>query len=172
LIQATDGRLYGAADEGGFNNRGTVFRITTAGALVRLHSFDASDGAFPLSPPLQGTDGNLYGTTANGGPRNPTHCSEGTPLDGCGTVFRESLGLKPFVKSVVRAGHVGDSIIILGNDLTGSSSVTFNGAAATFSIVSDTGISATVPTGATTGLIQVVMPSTTLSSNLVFRVLP
>jgi uncharacterized repeat protein (TIGR03803 family) len=172
LIQATDGRLYGGADEGGFNNRGTVFRITTAGALIRLHSFDASDGAFPLSPLLQGTDGKIYGTTAQGGPQNRTACPEGGPPYGCGTIFRESLGMKPFVKSVFRAGHVGDSIIILGNNLTGSTSVIFNGIAATFSIVSDTEITATVPTGAATGLIQVVTPSTTLASNLVFRVLP
>ena len=171
LIQATDGRLYGAGEYGGFNNRGTSFRITTAGALTRLHSFDANDGAYPLGALLQGTDGSIYGTTASGGPRNRSVCTEGAPY-GCGTVFRESLGIKPFVKSVVRAGHIGDSIIILGNNLTGSTSVTFNGTAATFSVVSDTEITATVPTGATTGSIKVVTPTATLTSNLAFRVLP
>ena len=172
LIQATDGRLYGSAQAGGHNNRGTAFRVTTAGVFARLHSFDANDGAEPLAALVQGTDGSIYGTTAGGGPRNRTVCPEIPPAYGCGTVFRESLAAKPFVKSVVRAGHVGDSIIILGNNLTGSTSVSFNGTAATFTVVSDTEITATVPAGATTGSIQVVTPSSTLASNLVFRILP
>lgn len=171
LIQATDGKLYGAGDEGGFNNRGTLFRMTTAGTLIRLHSFHATDGAYPLSPLIQGTDGNIYGTTANGGPTDRKVCPEASPF-GCGTVFRMSLGIKPFVKTVQPAGGVGDSVIILGNGLTGSSSVTFNGTAATFSVVSDTEITATVPTGATTGPIHVVTPSATLATPVGFRVLP
>ena len=59
---------------------------------------------------------------------------------------------------------------ILGNSLTGTSSVTFNGTAAAFTLVSDTEITATVPTGATTGTIQVVTPGGTLTSNVAFRV--
>jgi uncharacterized repeat protein (TIGR03803 family) len=172
LVLATDGRLYGTTVEGGFNDRGIVFRMTSGGVLTRLHSFDATDGAAPLSAVVEGTDGNIYGTTTNGGPRNKALCANGGPPFGCGTTFRLSLGLKPFVKTVQPAGKVADSILILGNGLTGSTNVTFNGTAATFTVVSDTEITATVPAGATTGSIQVVTPSTTLSSNSAFHILP
>jgi len=172
LIQATDGKLYGATTEGGFNNRGTSFRTTTTGTLTRLHSFHANDGATPLATLVQGTDGNIYGTTAQGGPVDRTACPAGGPPYGCGTVFRESLGIAPFVKTAPAGGTVGDSVFILGNNLTGATSVTFNGTAATFSVVSDTEITAAVPAGASSGSIHVVTPSTTLTSNAAFRVLP
>ncbi len=172
LIQATDGKLYGSTVEGGTNNRGTAFRVTTAGTFARLHSFDSTDGAYPQSPLVQSTDGNFYGNTSNGGPMDKANCAgAGSPF-GCGTVFRLSLGLKPFVKSVQPGATAGTSVIILGNGLTGSTSVTFNGTASTFSVVSDTEITATVPTGATTGPIHVVTPDATLASPVAFHVLP
>lgn len=68
------------------------------------------------------------------------------------------------------AGKVGKKVIILGNNLTGSISVKFNGKAATFKVVSDTEITATVPSGATTGKVSVVTPSGTLNSNPQFVV--
>jgi uncharacterized protein (TIGR03437 family) len=65
---------------------------------------------------------------------------------------------------------VGQSVLILGNDLTGSTSVTFNGVEATFTVESDTYIKATVPKGATTGTVSVVTPFGTLNSNPQFVV--
>jgi uncharacterized protein (TIGR03437 family) len=61
---------------------------------------------------------------------------------------------------------------ILGSDLTGATNVTFNGVAATFTVVSASEITSTVPTGATTGKVQVVTPTRTLKSNLRFQVRP
>jgi len=63
-------------------------------------------------------------------------------------------------------------VIILGNGLTGSTSVTFNGTAATFTVVSNTQITATVPTGATTGTVSVTTPTGTLNSSPTFQILP
>ena len=75
--------------------------------------------------------------------------------------------------AVQEAGAVGAPMTIFGNNLTGATSVTFNGVAAAFSVVSDTEITTTVPAGATTGSIQVVTASSsTLSSNVAFVVLP
>jgi uncharacterized repeat protein (TIGR03803 family) len=111
---------------------------------------------------FQATDGNLYGTTYYGG-------SLGL-YNGSGTVFRISLGLAPFVQTVPASAKNGSTVRILGTDLTSATSVTFNGAPATFAVVSATEITATVPTGATTGTIQVVTPSGTLSSNVPFRI--
>jgi hypothetical protein len=53
-----------------------------------------------------------------------------------------------------------------------ATSVTFNGTAATFTVKAKTLIIATVPSGATTGTIQVATPSGTLSGNVPFIVLP
>lgn len=68
------------------------------------------------------------------------------------------------------SGTVGAAVKILGTDLTGATSVTFNGTAATFTVVSASEITTTVPTGATTGLVEVTTPGGTLKSNKNFTV--
>jgi uncharacterized repeat protein (TIGR03803 family) len=67
LMQATDGNLYGTTSWGGANQgdytSGTVFRITTAGVLTTLHSFDGTDGGYPWAGLIQADDGNFFGAT-------------------------------------------------------------------------------------------------------------
>ena len=70
LIQATDGNFYGTTPGGGAHGAGTVFRITPAGALTSLHSFNSTDGAVPYAGLVQASNGALYGTTADGGRRD------------------------------------------------------------------------------------------------------
>jgi acetyl-CoA acetyltransferase len=83
------------------------------------------------------------------------------------------MGLRPFVETRPATAKAGAAIEILGSVLAGATSVTFNGTPATFAVnTSGTAISATVPIGATSGTIQVVTPSGTLSSNVPFRVRP
>ncbi len=67
LIQGKDGLLYGSTYSGGPDGDGTIFRITTSGALTTLHAFSGSDGSSPDGMLLQAADGNLYGTTYLGG---------------------------------------------------------------------------------------------------------
>jgi uncharacterized repeat protein (TIGR02543 family) len=71
LVQATDGNFYGTTTAGGIHVMGTLFKITSGGALTPLYNFcslsGCSDGANPYATLVQGTDGNLYGTTARGG---------------------------------------------------------------------------------------------------------
>jgi uncharacterized protein (TIGR03437 family) len=67
---------------------------------------------------------------------------------------------------------VGAAVKILGTNLTGTTNVEFNGTAATFTVISSSEITTTVPTGATTGTVQVVTPAGTLSGNVPFRVTP
>ncbi len=64
LVFGRDGYLYGATSVGGSNGYGTVFKITTNGALTVLHSFDGGGFRAYCGPGLTlGSDGYLYGTT-------------------------------------------------------------------------------------------------------------
>jgi uncharacterized repeat protein (TIGR03803 family) len=158
LVQATDGNLYGTTYFGGANEYGTVFSITPSGTLTTLHSFDGTGGEDPIAGLVQDTDGNFYGTTYFGG------------ANSVGTAFSLSVGLGPFVEAQPTSGAMGTIVKILGTSLTGSTSVTFNGTPATFTVVSGSEITTTVPNGATTGTVQVVTPGGTLSSNVPFQV--
>jgi hypothetical protein len=89
---------------------------------------------------------------------------------GCGTAFSLSVSLGPFVETLPAIGKVGAAVKILGTDLTGATSVSFNGTAAVFKVVSSSEITTKVPAGANTGKVRVVTPSVTLSSNAPFRV--
>ena len=66
LTLASDGYFYGTTSLGGTFGYGTVFRADASLNLAILHSFNGTDGARPLTPPVQGPDGNLYGVTSSG----------------------------------------------------------------------------------------------------------
>jgi hypothetical protein len=138
--------------------------MTLSGVLTSLYSFniDGVDGSFPNNKVFQATDGGFWGTTNQGG---NTDCS-----GGCGTTFRIRNGLGRFVQNVPTAGRVGAKVIILGNDLTGTSGITFNGTSAQFRVISASEIDTAVPTGATTGKVEVTTPHGTLVSSVDFRV--
>lgn len=164
LMQATDGELYGTTDGGGFWGQGTLFRITPEGARATLHNFcgqsPCPDGAAPYAVVLQATNGAFYGVASNGAEYSD------------GAVYSLAEGLAPFVATVPTSGKALAKVIILGNNLTGTTRVSFNGTTATFTVVSDTEITAAAPTGATTGTVEVTTPSGTLNSNVVFHVVP
>ena len=68
LVLAPDGNFYGTSPEGGTNSIGNVFRVTPAGVVTSLVSFDSSSlGGAPSAGLALGADGNLYGVTASGG---------------------------------------------------------------------------------------------------------
>jgi uncharacterized repeat protein (TIGR03803 family) len=161
LIQASDGNFYGTTNAGGSNSGGTIYEITSAGVFSSLYNFCSASSCTGENPGYalgQATNGEFIGTTTAGG------------ADGYGNVFSYSVGLGPLVETVPVAAKAGKRVIILGNGLTGSTSVTFNGTTATFTVESDTYITATVPAGATTGTVSVVTPAGTLNSNPQFVV--
>jgi uncharacterized repeat protein (TIGR03803 family) len=85
LVQGADGQFYGTTTQGGnlaLNGGlgyGTVFKITSAGALTPLFAFDVTNGDWPQVSILGGLivqpegglilarDGNFYGMAASGG---------------------------------------------------------------------------------------------------------
>ena len=81
MIQAKNGKLYGATGFGGANSSGNVYNVTTAGVHTSLHDFnnttDASCGGFgfPTVSLLQVTDGSFYGINYAGGL-------------GCGSIYK------------------------------------------------------------------------------------
>ena len=70
------------------------------------------------------------------------------------------------------SGRAGATVTINGKTFNGASSVTFNGVAATFTVGSSIKITATVPSGATTGKIAVTTPGGTAPSATDFTVTP
>ncbi|MFM2134982.1 MAG: hypothetical protein RL021_382 [Bacteroidota bacterium] len=67
------------------------------------------------------------------------------------------------------SGTAGTSVTVSGSGFTGATGVQFNGVAAgTFTVLSDTQLTAVVPVGATTGLISVLKGSCSASSSTNF----
>jgi len=139
--------------------------MTFSGKLTTLYTFctaqtNCAEGGEPTDM-VQFTGGNFFAsTTAFWGGTSP------------GTVIRMSMGFHPFASFVRPSGKVGAIVRILGQGMTGTSSVSFNGTDAAFTIRSDTYLTATVPAGATTGFVTIATSGGTLKSNKIFRVTP
>ncbi len=170
LVQATDGNFYGLGVNGGsVNGYGSLFKITPAGVFTALYNFDISTGAYPRTTLLQHTNGLLYGTTQSGGSGSLASCSPGS----CGVIYSVNIGAAPFVTFAGAAvAKVGKTVEILGQGFTGTTSVSFGTAAASYTVVSDNYLTATVPNGATTAVVSVKTAGGRLTSNRVFRVTP
>lgn len=67
LVVGSDGNFYGTTAGGGNSSAGTVFKLTPAGVLTTLVSFDYMNGRYPTAALVEGNDGNFYGTTGVGG---------------------------------------------------------------------------------------------------------
>lgn len=168
LIVGSDGNLYGTTHDGGvpqnnFNAFGTIFRITLDGTFTTLYTFctqtGCPDGAAPGNL-VQSVDGRFFGAT------------ESQTATGDGTIFRAENSLPPFVQALPTFGKAETGVLILGDNLLGTTGVSFNGAPATFKVLSKHQIKASVPAGATTGTLSVVTGQGTLATNVVFSVVP
>jgi uncharacterized repeat protein (TIGR03803 family) len=84
VVPGSSGRFYGTTYQGGINNYGTVFELTSSGTLTTLVSFTGTNGAYPGAHPhgglALGTNGDLYGVTSEGGSNN------------LGTIFKLTAG--------------------------------------------------------------------------------
>ena len=159
LIAGSDGNLYGATVWGGTGLYGTIFEMSTGGTYAVLNNFNAPTGAGPYSTPMEHTSGVIFGMTARGG----------TP--GKGVVYSFDNGIAPFALLNIRGGAVGNSVGILGSGFSGTTRVTFNGTSASFRVLNDTYLTATVPSGET-GFVTVTTSSGILLSNRIFKVTP
>ncbi len=123
LLQASDGNFYGTTGNGGANNYGTVFKITSAGIETVMRSLGAgfnpgflpTDAYAPQGALVQGSDGALFGTSVSGGGGS---CGN---TFSCGTVFRITLAgdysiLYAFATSSTKSGHGPSPYLIQGRD--------------------------------------------------------
>jgi uncharacterized repeat protein (TIGR03803 family) len=171
VTQTPGGAFYGTtyggghADEcGGQGPSGLIWTFTPSTGYAIVHCLidqqSPEDGAGPQAPLLLHSSGLFFGDNSFGG----------LPQTSGGTFFSLGAGVAPGVNFVMSANKVGKTVGILGQGLKTTSAVAFNGVSASFHIVSDTYITAKVPTGASTGFVTVTTSDGTLSSNQQFRV--
>jgi hypothetical protein len=149
--------------------------LTSSGAA---YVFRRVAGAWTQQPPLTAPDAvaqdslgwavAVSGETALvGAPHRAA-----TTHPGGGAAFVFLLDPLPVLTSFAPAtGLVGTSVGISGSGFTGATAVDFKDAAATFTVDSDTHITATVPSGATSGPITVTTPGGTAASAGSFTVI-
>ena len=164
LIQANDGKFYGATTIYGTNGTGTIFQVTSAGVSAPMHNFAITTGYEDQVSVFQHTGGNFFGDTGAGGVSSKPS----------GVFFELNTGLSPFTRMLpsLSSAKVGKVVQFLGQGFTGTTAVRFNGVAATFTVVSDTFLTAVVPSGAQTGSVTITTPARTLTSDKTFRVTP
>ena len=186
LRQHTNGKLYGEATAGGAAGHGALFSFDVG--LVPFISLQPTSGL--VSQPVGIMGGGLTGTTSV--KFNGTNAAFSIVSDTYALTSVPSGATTGFVKATIpgtlksnqkflvtpvvlsfspASGPVGATVVITGNSLTGATKVTFGGVKALiFSVDSYTQITATVPTGAKTGKIQVTTPGGTASSPATFTV--
>jgi uncharacterized repeat protein (TIGR03803 family) len=192
LLQNTNGILYGDTIQGGTSGGSGcgVFYSWNAGLkpFVSLVSTSGKVGKMVeiLGQGFKGTTGvSFNGVAATFKVVSPTYLTAVVPTGATtGSVTVKTPGgtltsNKPFrVTPVILSfspsgGKVGSLVTITGNSLTQTTKVTFGGVKATsFTVNSDTHVTATVPTGAKTGRIGITTPGGTATSSGIFTVQP
>jgi hypothetical protein len=168
LIQASDGNLWGTVLNNGTSaTNGFIFSASLDGAPLQTISFDGTNGDGPDTQLLQSSDGKLVGTTSSGGVVPKGDISGGV-------VFTLDDGLPAPAAAIATftpwSGAVGSKVTIRGTNFVGTTAVTFNGVAATLTVLDVNFISATVPAGATTGPITATTAGGASTSTQIFTV--
>ena len=95
LVQGSDGSFYGTTQYGGTNgDYGTVFKISSSGALTSLYSFMGGNDGWGPNGLVQGSDDSFYGTTTSGG------------QGGDGTMFRLTVVPEPQLTIILSGANV------------------------------------------------------------------
>src|SRR5262245_41490682 len=64
MVEGSNGDFYGTEPVGGTFFGGTAFKLSKAGSLTTIHSFDCdTEGCGPNAPLVRGRNGHFYGTT-------------------------------------------------------------------------------------------------------------
>ena len=188
LMLHTNGTLYGMTFTGGAHGYGSIYSVN-AGLKAFVKPLNKVAAKVGSSFGLLGQGFNTaIGVTIGAGTATPTVKSDtymtAKPVLGATTaqvIVDEPGGnlstpltfnITPTISSFSpTSGPVGTVVVITGQSLTGATKVKFNGVAATsFTVNSNTQVTATVPTGATTGKIKVTTAGGTATSSTNFTV--
>jgi len=164
LVAASDGKFYGATSAGsgsGSVPNGNLFSVTTSGTYNLLYAFDYLHGYLDQATAMQHTNGKIYGVAEGGG-----------PTFNSGVIYSLDNGAPAFVRVMTKWASAGQTVQILGQGFTGTSSVKFGSASASFTVVSDSYLTAVVPSGGSAGFVTVTTPSGALTSSQKFNVVP
>lgn len=189
LIQHTNGTLYGLTLQGGTGpqNDGTFYSLNIgANAFISLASTSGKEG---VKVGIFGQGFTVKSVVEFGGTQATTVTRSGSTyliatvpagaLTGAVTVTTGKTTLTSLQSFKVTptlttfdppSGAVGTLITITGTAFTQATKVAFAGRSAAFTVNSDTQITATVPTGATTGKISVTTKGGSASSATSFTV--
>jgi uncharacterized repeat protein (TIGR03803 family) len=188
LMQHTNGKMYGTTSTGGTYSRGG------------LYQFDMGLNSFVMLQPTSGVVGDavgilghnflnaldvhFYKTIAAFNVQQDGFLTTTVP-DGVATGYVQVLTLAGSAKSSTMfkvlpkvvsfsplSGTIGSQVIIAGTTFTGATKVVFGNVKATFTVDSDSQITATVPVGAVTSKIWITTPSGTGASPTRFTVVP
>ena len=189
LLQATNGIFYGTAPAGGSYDIGTLFTLSTG--LSPFVAFLHNSGKVGQTAQIlgQGFTGtsivSFNGTHADFTAQSDTHITATVPAGatpGFVTVTTPSGTLSSNVRFRVTpqvfsdlpaSGPVGTSVVITGASLSRTYAITFGNVKVTsFTVNSDTQVTAIVPAGAPTGKISVLTPGGTAYSPTSFAVTP
>lgn len=199
MLQHTNGILYGTAQSGGTGNVdpacgaggscGVVYSLTIGAApFVSLISASAKVGKTVeiLGQGFTGTTAVSFdGIAASFKVASDTYLTAAVPTGaktgpvtvttpGGTLTSNKTFRVTPqFTSFTPPSGVVGTPVTITGVSLTQTTKVTFGGVAATsFTVNSDTQVTATVPTGAKTGKIVITTTGGTATSATTFTVTP
>ncbi|GFO57029.1 hypothetical protein GMSM_40360 [Geomonas sp. Red276] len=154
--------------------QGPLSQSVTAGSPV---SFSVSaTGAAPLTyqwykngAPLSGMTGALYAIAAAAPLDAGSYYAVVTNSQGSATSATATLTVTSLAPSITgftpSSATYGSQVTISGAHFTGATQVKFNGTTASFTVTSDSQITATVPTAATSGPISVTTPAGTAASS-------
>jgi len=141
------GTHFTGATKVAFHGISAVFSVSSASKITATVPSGATTGTIAVTTP-GGTGTSATSFTVTAPPKTP--------------------GITSFTPA---AGPVGTRVTLTGTHFTGATKVAFHGVAAVFSVNSATKITATVPSGATTGTIAVTTPDGTGTSATSFTVL-
>jgi uncharacterized repeat protein (TIGR03803 family) len=170
LFLASDGNLWDTNFTDSTAPMGSVLSINPQnGAVLRAFAFDGANGNSPEVGVIQAADGTFVGTAVHGGT-----ISGGSNELADGTVWTLNAGLPAPAPAITllnsTTGSVGSTVLINGHNFIGTTVVSFNGVGASFQVLNTQFISATVPSGATTGPIEVTNLGGTATSTQSFNV--
>jgi uncharacterized repeat protein (TIGR03803 family) len=186
LMQDTNGAFYGTTAGGGTGEDGTIFSLSTGlGPFVKTQPTSAKEGAtigifgqgFTRSSVIEfgGVPATniklsgstfLFATVPAGALTGPVTVTAGETTLTSNQEFRVTPQLLSFNPP---SGPVGTQVTIMGTGFTQTSAVGFgDNSPAEFTVNSDTEVTATVPSGATTGPIGVVTKGGTVVSSAIF----